>query len=479
MADAVEAGPSALLTWLWGARVQRIDAPEPSLFALTLYDRGEKCTLLLALEPQRSGVGIVASRPQGLPASAFVRRLRGLFENAQLERIVGHGGADPLRAAALALHFVRRGERARLIAEFDTRSPNLLIVAEDGRIVGAADEATRRVRFATAQYTPPTHAGPPIPADPESAIQAGAALLQGRAQQGEDSQRASARTQAKAALKRAERKLNAISADLARAEAAPALRREANVLLCYLAAIPRGASSVELEALDAEPPELLRISLDPALSAEQNAERKFSRARRLSRGVAIASERLLEAGRETAALRGFLTALDDLPLEALVELARPLGIALRSELARGKPRREPKAVHVPYRVFAGSAGARILVGKGAADNDTLTLTIAKPHDLWLHARNLQGAHVVVQRQRQQPVAPEALLDAAHLAAHFSAARGEPSVEIQHTERRYVRKPKGSAPGAVRLDRERTLLLRVEPERLKRLLLQERGSSELA
>jgi predicted ribosome quality control (RQC) complex YloA/Tae2 family protein len=66
-----------------------------------------------------------------------------------------------------------------------------------------------------------------------------------------------------------------------------------------------------------------------------------------------------------------------------------------------------------------------------------------------------------------------LLDAAQLALHFSDARGEASAEVTHTERRYVRKPKGSAPGAVTLDREKVLLLRSEPERLKRLLASER------
>jgi predicted ribosome quality control (RQC) complex YloA/Tae2 family protein len=115
-----------------------------------------------------------------------------------------------------------------------------------------------------------------------------------------------------------------------------------------------------------------------------------------------------------------------------------------------------------------------LVGKGAVDNDALTLTVARPHDLWLHARGLQGAHVIIPRERGSELSPDVLLDAAHLAAHFSSARGEASAEIQHAERRHVRKPKGFAPGAVRVDRERVLLLRVEPERLKRLLASEKS-----
>jgi predicted ribosome quality control (RQC) complex YloA/Tae2 family protein len=62
-----------------------------------------------------------------------------------------------------------------------------------------------------------------------------------------------------------------------------------------------------------------------------------------------------------------------------------------------------------------------------------------------------------------------LVDAAHLAVHFSDARGEAVVEVQYTPRKWVRKPKGSAPGAVAIDREKVLVLRVEPARLERLL----------
>jgi predicted ribosome quality control (RQC) complex YloA/Tae2 family protein len=68
------------------------------------------------------------------------------------------------------------------------------------------------------------------------------------------------------------------------------------------------------------------------------------------------------------------------------------------------------------------------------------------------------------------ICPDArLLDAATLAAHFSDARGESVVDVQHAERRHVRKPRGSAPGAVVVDRERVLVLRLEPARLARLL----------
>jgi predicted ribosome quality control (RQC) complex YloA/Tae2 family protein len=80
-----------------------------------------------------------------------------------------------------------------------------------------------------------------------------------------------------------------------------------------------------------------------------------------------------------------------------------------------------------------------------------------------------GAHVVIPVEKNAEVSSELLLDAATLAAHHSDAKGEPRVEVSYVEVKFVRKPKGAAPGAVTYTRDKTVLLRLEPERLQRLL----------
>ena len=72
---------------------------------------------------------------------------------------------------------------------------------------------------------------------------------------------------------------------------------------------------------------------------------------------------------------------------------------------------------------------------------------ARPHDLWLHARDDAGAHVVVPLERGEACPSELLCDAATLAAHFSQARGQARVDVTYVERRYVRKPRKSRPRA--------------------------------
>ena len=113
------------------------------------------------------------------------------------------------------------------------------------------------------------------------------------------------------------------------------------------------------------------------------------------------------------------------------------------------------------------------MGRGAADNDRLTLRTARSHDLWLHARGVSGAHVVVRLDRGRSCPAETLVDAATLAAHFSDFRKEEVVDVLYTPRRFVRKHRGSPIGSVTLEREKVIAVRVEPPRLERLLSSER------
>jgi predicted ribosome quality control (RQC) complex YloA/Tae2 family protein len=111
------------------------------------------------------------------------------------------------------------------------------------------------------------------------------------------------------------------------------------------------------------------------------------------------------------------------------------------------------------------------VGRSARGNDELTLRFARGNDLWLHARGLKGAHVVVPEPGEAPDA-RTLLDAALLAAHFSSARGQDAAEVEWTRRKHVRKPKGAAAGSVIVSQDKTIRVRPEPERLAELLKSE-------
>src|SRR5262249_26692193 len=142
-----------------------------------------------------------------------------------------------------------------------------------------------------------------------------------------------------------------------------------------------------------------------------------------------------------------LAHIDDAAADAMDALAArarsiaPRDVAIGSQGGdaerRLKKGRREAPVRLPYRAFAARGGARILVGRGGADNDALTFRTARPHDLWLHAKSRAGAHVIVPLDKGHTCPPDLLIDAAHLAAHFSDARDVASVEIQTTPRRYL------------------------------------------
>jgi predicted ribosome quality control (RQC) complex YloA/Tae2 family protein len=463
--------PDAALSWLQGARVERLDGPLPGLFAITLYSPGKKQCLLLALSAGQRGVGVSDVRPKGEAASSFVQRLRGKLHNARLLQARWLGG-EGARATALMLTFARGEEKEQLVADFDARFPALVLLNAQGLAIGASDEAALRKRLPNRRqpYQEPQGRGIPRVLDESSARALGHSLLTSNQDRGEELIRARARAQVRAALKRTQRKAEAIRGDVARAETAPRLRREASLLLCHLHELARGLSEVTLRDESIDPPDELRITLDPAKDARLNADHKFERAKKLDRGAIIARSRLHETEVELERLTTLLAAIEGDDPDAFASAARELGLPITRPQATSK-KREPQT-HSAYRTFVGSGNRRILVGKGAADNDTLTVTIARPHDHWLHARGVHGAHVIIPRDKNAQIPPELLLDAAHLAAHFSDARGERLTEIQHTEKRYLRKPKGAAPGAVLVDREKVLVLRLEPDRITRLLASE-------
>jgi len=121
-----------------------------------------------------------------------------------------------------------------------------------------------------------------------------------------------------------------------------------------------------------------------------------------------------------------------------------------------------------YRTFESYDGLTILVGKNATDNDYLTMKVAKPDDVWLHARGTPGSHVVVRIDKSTEVPHETLRDAATLALFYSNLKKSGKGEVIHTLRKFVKKSKGLKPGAVHVTREKSLWIELNKDRLDRL-----------
>jgi predicted ribosome quality control (RQC) complex YloA/Tae2 family protein len=262
----------------------------------------------------------------------------------------------------------------------------------------------------------------------------------------------------KAKLTRLQRTLEKVRAEADRTEEVERHRRLGELIHRNLAALTRGGPAKVVD-WTAEGPVEVELELDPARTPQEQAERHFHQYRRLQRGMEHARRRLAELEQEEAPLRAELTRLAALEDEALLQSAPP-------ETSARPP---PPPRRSGYREYQAANGRRILVGKDARGNDALTFKVARPQDLWLHARGVPGSHVVVPLERDEEPPVELLLDAAHLAAHASELKGEARAEVAYTRVKFVRRQVPGAPGQVTYTREKSLMLRVEPERLQRLL----------
>ncbi|HIG75037.1 MAG TPA: DUF814 domain-containing protein [Bacteroidetes bacterium] len=232
-----------------------------------------------------------------------------------------------------------------------------------------------------------------------------------------------------------------------------------HLLMAQATAEGPGRESIELADIlgDGEP---VTIPLDPALSAVENAQRYYDKARRTRRSRDEAESRWEAAASEAEALADLLARLratDALPdLRQLLEAEAEAIAQVTQPGARG-------GESEPFHRFPLGGEWEALVGKHARGNAHLTTRVASPHDLWLHARGVPGSHVVVKKSGRDTVVPPPVVErAARLAARFSKAKTQSLVPVQVTERKYVRPVKGGPPGLVRVDREDVLL--VEPDR---------------
>ena len=258
-----------------------------------------------------------------------------------------------------------------------------------------------------------------------------------------------------------QRKADGLLADLDRAERAEDYRIQGELLLANLHAVTRGQKEVALQNYYSPELEMLSIPLDPERMPSDNAQayfKKYTKAKRgRSRILQLISD--LEADQET--LRVCVAKLEAADtLEALQHLRTELvtnGYLKASH--RGKQKQSVS--DGPFRRYTSTNGFQMYVGRNSQSNDLLLRQIAKPRDMWLHAKQIHGSHVIIRNpENRQDIPMPTLFQAAQLAAYYSKAHHASNVPVDYTWARYVVKRKGNVAGYVHYTREKTLY--VEP-----------------
>lgn len=264
------------------------------------------------------------------------------------------------------------------------------------------------------------------------------------------------RKRLRARRKRHRRRAAALERQLAAAGPPDEPRLLGQILLARKDEVPKGASAVTLPDFDGAPHE---IALDPARDAIANAEAFFDEARRRERALERLPAAIATARERAAEFDAHLERLAESgPSDALWSAAGGKPVRTRA----GGTRAGGPELRLPYTRLRSSGGLEIRVGRGPRDNDDLTFRHSAPDDIWLHASQASGAHVILRWGRRDENPPRRdLLEAATAAAVHSGARHNRTAPVIWTRRKYVRKPRKSPPGTVTADRVQTIF--VEPD----------------
>lgn len=222
----------------------------------------------------------------------------------------------------------------------------------------------------------------------------------------------------------------------------------AHILMANLHAIPERATSVTLYDFYRNQP--IEIKLNESLSGQKNAEVYYHKAKNQKIAIEKHRQAIATKQRELEKIHHHIQAINQ--LTRLKELRR----YLKEEGLTGKT---PQEVELPFRRIQ-IEGFEVWIGKNARSNELLTQQYAYKEDLWLHARDTNGSHVIIKYKPGKPFPPQVIEKAAQIAAWHSRRRHETLCPVIYTPKKYVRKPKGAPEGTVVVEREEVIL--VEP-----------------
>lgn len=233
-----------------------------------------------------------------------------------------------------------------------------------------------------------------------------------------------------------------------------------HLIMANLHALTTGMEKATLD--DFYSGEQITVRLKPALSPQDNAKRYYDKHKNRKAKVAYLrsqlddiAEKMAEAEAENREFEELIPP-SDLKLEPYGfdgQILRPLR---RKLLALLKEQAEEEDSKSPFKTYR-KANYEIFVGRNAKNNDLLSFKFANKEDLWLHAKDVTGSHVIV-RQRPGQNIPEMVLEyAAGLAAYYSKRRNDSLVPVQYTPRKYIRKRKGDPAGFVVVEREEVIM----------------------
>ena len=243
--------------------------------------------------------------------------------------------------------------------------------------------------------------------------------------------------------KKLTKKIVKLKKQLEQAENSEGYRIQGEILNANLSQVKPGMAEVSLpNYYDNNRP--LKIKLDVALSPARNAQKYFTKYKKLRDSIKHVKEQISIAKDNLDYFDSVQTAIDNAEPQDIDQITEELmnqGYLKKPQ----KPKRKKKITEKNLNKFRISSGKTVLVGKNNLQNDWLTLKKANKTDIWFHVKNIPGSHVILQSAE---ATDEDIRETAEIAAYFSKAKNSAHVQVDYVQDKRVKKPNGAKPGFV-------------------------------
>ena len=455
--------------------IQKISQPLPDCLLLEIRVPGHTRRLFCSVHEGTARMHLVQRTLPNPPSPpAFCQLLRARIQGARIDGLHDIPGDRIIR-----LDLTSRSGPVSLVAELFSRNANLLFLDDTGRVLASLRPHKDRLNQ---PYQPPSapHARPSPQelAPPEQAMthppdaepfplssQLEARYREREAELSRLTQVRERESALRKHLKKLLRRADALRRDLEQAGRYEPYARYGELLKANLGSLTKGMTAVSVvDYYDERLPELT-IPLDPTKGAQANMDTYFAKYRKFVSAQREIAPRLATIHAEVQHMQVELEAITQGTWLAPRHEERPA----EGPISRSARRRSAdEARRGPFRRFLSSDGYPIFVGRNARENDELTFGLARSEDLWLHARGIPGSHVVVRLEKGSEPPPETLRDAATLALLYSDLKKSGKGDVIYTRRKWVKKAKGQAPGAVTVTQEHSIYVTLDQRRLDAL-----------
>jgi len=436
--------------------------------------------LYLSAEPQRPRTYLIAREvkylvKQAMSPSQFVQTMCSRLGGGNLVSVTRDASDRIIRFAFSVKDETGESHNRMLAAQLTGRSANLFLLDESGTIMNVLRSGNGPGHRIGERYQPP-----PTPAHVSSGEQA-------PIEQGEFSSLSAAAdhyyrileaeerftTRTKAIRDRLRKEMNKklklqknLQIDLVSHGDPAQHKRMGDLLLANLTNAQRKGDKVKILDYYSEGQPLIEVNVDANTSLPEAAKIYFDRYTKAKRAKEEITSRLGLIEKELAELRQQEKQLEE-SVATHDTTGSLLSEAQATPAASKGPKQKPAEKLPGVRRYRSSDGYEIIVGRAAHRNDYLTFRVARPNDLWLHAADYPGSHVIVRKPDRTEIPYRTIIEAAELAAKFSQANKDSRVVVHYTSRKFLSKPKGSAPGLVRMSSFRTITVQPK-EGVKRI-----------